>query len=187
VFRYWHFTLIYINILYLYFIYYFVWLYACASMCSVHILFFFICIKNIKQKKYNLINIWNAFLINLVFLGLHLFLMKTGSQNSVKYTITDWKKNKYLMNLRCTFCVSLYSLSIRPALLHVSLLQLLQSRLQLHRVCTRPLRLDPALLTHTHTHTHAHTHTDTRMHTRTHSQTDTHTHPHTQIFDRIQR
>ncbi len=63
------------------------------------------------------------------------------------------------MNLQCRFCVSPSSHSSCPALLHVSHLQLLQSRLQLYRVCTGPLCLDPTLHANTHTHTHTHTHT----------------------------
>ena len=62
------------------------------------------------------------------------------------------------MNLWCRFCASPSSLSGHPALLHVSHLQLLQSCLQLHRVCTGPLHLDPTLQVHTHTHTHTHKH-----------------------------
>lgn len=64
------------------------------------------------------------------------------------------------MNLWCRFSASSSSLWGHPALLHVSHLQLLQSRLQLHRVCTGPLCLEPTLHAHTHRHTDTLEYTD---------------------------
>lgn len=68
------------------------------------------------------------------------------------------KTKIYPTNLWCRFRAGSSSLWGHSRLLHVSHLQLLQSCLQLHRVCTGPLCLEPTL--HAHTQTHLNTLTD---------------------------
>lgn len=75
----------------------------------------------------------------------------TKTQKNVKTKI-------YPTNLWCRFCEGSSNLWGHSRLLHVSHLQLLQSCLQLHRVCTGPLCLEPTL--HAHTQTHLNTLTD---------------------------